>query len=263
MPVKSGRADRHDTDYAEYLPLFQRLKDDSSSAPERFRLRCELVEAHLPLAEHIALKYQHRGQPMEDLRQVARVGLIAAVDRFDPERGSDFVSFAVPTIMGEIRRYFRDATWMVAVPRRLKELNRSVAKAASELANELGQAPRPKQIAARLGISLEAVYEGLQAGMAYQADSLDAPARPDEEENGSREPGDVDPGLGVVENRETLQSALADLPERETEIVRMRFFEELTQRQIADRLGISQVHVSRLLRGCVAQLREAFLTEDA
>ncbi|HJP72677.1 MAG TPA: SigB/SigF/SigG family RNA polymerase sigma factor [Pseudonocardiaceae bacterium] len=262
MPVKDTRVDRHDTDYAEFHPLFQQLNDESSSAADRRRLRRELLEGHLPLAEHIALKYRHRGQPIEDLRQVALVGLIAAVDRFDPDRGSDFVSYAVPTIMGEIRRYFRDATWMVAVPRRLKELNRSVAKAANELANELGQAPRPKQIAARLGISLEAVYEGLQAGMAYQADSLDVPSRPDAEETGAREPGDLDPGLGVVENRETLHSALAELPERETEIVRMRFFEELTQRQIAERLGISQVHVSRLLRACVAQLREAFLVDE-
>lgn len=254
---------RHDTEYGHLLPLFQRMRDPSLPQPERDRAREELVAGHLPLAEHIAQKYQRRGQPIEDLRQVARVGLIGAVDRFDDERGCDFVSFAVPTIMGEIRKYFRDATWMISVPRRLKELNRSIARAASELATELGRAPRPQQIAARLGISLEAVYEGLQAGMAYQAESLDTSARDqDEDTSGTRQFGLADPGLDLVENRQTLQSALAALPERETEIVRLRFFEELTQRQIAARLGISQVHVSRLLSQCVAQLRTAFMAEQ-
>ncbi len=259
MPAKERR---HDTDYRDLLPLFERLGDRTLCARERQRVREQILEGHLPLAEHIALKYQNRGQSWDDLRQVAMVGLIGAVDRFDPGRGTDFVSFAVPTIMGEIRRYFRDATWMIAVPRRLKELNRSIARAAADLSNELGHAPRPKQIAARLGISLEAVYEGLQAGMAYAADSLDTPsARGEDEDGGPPQLGDVDPGLDGVENRETLQVALAELPDRETEILRMRFFEELTQRQIARRMGISQVHVSRLLASSVAQLREAFVPE--
>jgi RNA polymerase sigma-B factor len=259
MPI---REDRHDTDYEHLLPLFRRLADESVSALDRRQVRDEIVAGHLPLAEHIARKYQHRGQPMDDLRQVARVGLIGAVDRFDPDRGTDFVAFAVPTIMGEIRRYFRDATWMVSVPRRLKELNRSVARAAAELVAELGCSPRPQQIATRLGISLEAVYEGLQAGMAYRADSLDIPARADDDGE-SRQFGVADPGLDVVENRETLHSALAELPDREIEIMRMRFFEELTQREIASRIGISQVHVSRLITSSVAQLREAFLVQES
>ncbi|HEY4021501.1 MAG TPA: SigB/SigF/SigG family RNA polymerase sigma factor [Pseudonocardiaceae bacterium] len=252
-----------DTDYHHLLPLFRRLADGSLSEQERRRVRKEIVEGHLPLAEHIAQKYQNRGQPMEDLRQVARMGLVGAVDRFDPDHGSDFVAFAVPTIMGEVRRYFRDATWMVSVPRPLKELNQSISRAVSALAMESGRSPRPQQIAARLGISLEAVYEGLQAGMAYHADSLDT-LTPHSEEDGCRpvELGAADPGLDLVENRQTLRSALAALPERDVEIVRMRFFEELTQSEIAARIGISQVHVSRLLASAVARLRTAFLPEE-
>jgi len=254
---------QHDTNYHDLLPLFRRLADPSLSAQEHRRVRDEIVAGHLPLAEHIAQKYRNRGQSMEDLCQVAKIGLIGAVDRFDPERGKDFVSFAVPTIMGEIRRHFRDATWMISVPRRLKELNRSVTRATAELATELGQAPRPKQIAARLGISLEAVYEGLQAGMAYHAESLDtASTSRDGDDTEPRQFGTVDAGLDGVDNRETLHAALAGLPDRETEIVRMRFVEELTQREIAARMGISQVHVSRLLTSSVAQLRSAFVPED-
>lgn len=253
----------HDTDYRHLLPMFRRLCDGSLSAQERHRVRAEIVEGHLPLAEHIALRYQHRGQSMEDLRQVARMGLLGAVDRFDPDRGSDFVSFAVPTIMGEIRRYFRDATWMISVPRPLKELNRTISRAIAALEVESGRSPRPQQIAARLGISLEAVYEGLQAGMAYHADSLDNPApRQQEDDCQPARFGAVDPGLDHVENRQTLRSALAELPQRDAEIVRMRFFEELTQSQIAARIGVSQVHVSRLLASAVARLRTAFLPEE-
>jgi RNA polymerase sigma-B factor len=260
MPVN---ANRHDTDYQHLLPLFDRLADESLSRQERCRIREEILAGHLPLAEHIARKYLHRGQSMEDLRQVALVGLIGAVDRFDPERGSDFVSFAVPTIMGEVRRYFRDSTWMISVPRPLKELNRSISRAAAALTVELGHSPRPKQIAARLGISLEAVYEGLQAGLAYQADSLDKPSvRQDDDAPGPSQIGFTDPGVDRVENRESLRSALARLPEREAQIVRMRFGEELTQSEIASRMGISQVHVSRLLASTVAQLRHALLAED-
>ena len=255
---------RHDTDYHHLLPLFHQLADESLSGKARRRIRDELVAGHLPLAEHIALKYRRRGQSMEDLRQVARVGLVAAVDRFDPDRGSDFVSYAVPTIMGEVRRYFRDATWMVSVPRRLKELNRAVFRAVGELSVELGSAPRPQQIATRLGISLEAVYDGLRAGMAYQADSLDTPAsQHDDDGRLANTAAVVDSGVEQIDNRETLHSALADLPEREQDIVKLRFEDELTQSEIARRMGLSQVHVSRLLTRSVARLRAAFLPEDA
>lgn len=256
-------ARQHDTDYHQLLPLFRQLADETLSVQERHRVRAQLVDGHMPLAEHIARKYRDRGQSLEDLRQVAMIGLLGAVDRFDLDRGSDFIAFAVPTIMGEVRRYFRDSTWVVAVPRRLKELNRSIARAVTALSVELGQAPRPQQIAEHLGISLEAVYEGLQAGVAYQADSLDSrTGRADGDDAEPAQFGREDPGMAQVDNRETLHSALADLPERETAIVRMRFFDEMTQSQIADRLGISQVHVSRLLAHTVKRLRESFVTDE-
>jgi RNA polymerase sigma-B factor len=254
---------RHETEYDHLLPLFRRFADSSLPEHRRRRLRDDLVEGHLPLAEHIARKYRHRGQAMEDLRQVARLGLIHAVDRFDPGRGTDFVVFAVPTIMGEVRRYFRDSTWMVQVPRPLKELNRSISSAVVTLTEETSCSPRPRQIAARLGISPEAVYEGLRAGLAYQASSLDIPSvRPGEDSRERSQLGAVDPGLDLVENRQTLRLALAGLPRRQIEIVHMRFFEEMTQEDIAARIGISQVHVSRLLAGAVAHLRAAFVPDS-
>ena len=255
---------KHDTDYHHLLPLFRRLADESLTEAQRRDVRAKIVDGHRPLAEHIARKYRNRGQTPEDLRQVAMLGLLGAIDRFDPERGRDFVVFAVPTIMGEIRRYFRDSTWIVTVPRPLKELNRSISRASATLTVELGRSPRPRQIAERLGISLEAVYEGLQVGMAYQADSLDSRGgKPDDDGAEPEQIGTADPGLDRVENRETLHSAIARLPSRETEIVRLRFFEELTQSQIAERLGISQVHVSRLLAHSVRQLRRAFLPDES
>jgi RNA polymerase sigma-B factor len=255
MPV-SERS--RDTEYDHYLPLFRRLADPATPDAERGQLRDELLTGHLPLAEHIALRYRDRGQPIDDLRQVARLGLIYAIDRFDPDRG-DFVAFAVPTVMGEVRRYFRDFAWTVSVPRRLKELNRTIAKAVNELVVETGRAPRPRQIAARLGLSIEVVYEGLQAGMAYRPDSLDLPVqREDESGRWSAELGLADAGFEHIENHETLHEAMGHLPTREAEIVRMRYFDELTQSQIAQRMGISQVHVSRLLARSLAVLRSSF-----
>ncbi len=223
MPVVHNR---HDTEYEHLLPLLRRLADQSLSEDARRRIREEVVAGHLPLAEHIAQRYQRRGQSIEDLRQVAMIGLLGAVDRFDPERGSDFVSFAVPTIVGEVRRYFRDATWVISVPRRLKELNRSIAKVVAELTTESGQSPRPQQIATRLGISLEAVYEGLQVGMAYHADSLDTRGSGQEDDYHPDWLGSLDPGLDRIEDRQTLRSALAELPDREAAIVRLRFFDD-------------------------------------
>lgn len=246
------------TEYDQYLPLFRRFADPATPETERDQLRDELLTGHLPLAEHIALRYRDRGQPLDDLRQVARLGLIYAIDRFDPDRG-DFVAFAVPTVMGEVRRYFRDFAWTVSVPRRLKELNRTIAKAVNELVLETGRAPRPKQIAARLGLSIEVVYEGLQAGMAYQPDSLDLPTqREDDAGRWSAGFGLPDVGFENIENHEALHEAMGRLPEREAEIVRLRYFDELTQSQIAERMGISQVHVSRLLARSLAVLRGSF-----
>jgi RNA polymerase sigma-B factor len=248
----------HSTEYAELTPLFAQLGDSATSEPERTRIRDQLVTQYLPVAEHIARKFRNRGQPEEDLKQVATVGLINAVDRFDPARGNDFLSFAVPTITGEIRRYFRDATWAVRVPRRLKELHAALSAAAARLSQELGRSARPSELAADLGLPIDEVYEGLQAGLAYHSDSLSE--QPGDEGPSSRienQLGVVDGDLGLVEDREALYPALAQLPEREASIVVMRFFGNLTQTQIAERVNLSQMHVSRLLATSMAKLRAA------
>lgn len=243
-----------DSEYTHLSALFDELADESLSESDRRRIRNRLITEHMPVAEHIALRFRNRGQPDADLRQVATVGLIHAVDRFDAGRGSDFLAFAVPTITGEIRRYFRDATWALRVPRRLKELHASVSATAIRLSQELGRASRPSEIAAELDISIAEVLEGLQVGYAYRSDSLDTSANEDIPGvvNGLGAP---DPEMATVENRALLHPALARLPEREATIVTLRFFGHLTQTQIADRLGISQMHVSRLLTSSLRTLR--------
>lgn len=244
-------------EYREFMPLFHQLTGDPVE-PRRARIRNRLVTEYLPVAEHIARKFRHRGQPEEDIEQVARIGLINAVDRFDPNRGTDFLSFAVPTITGEVRRYFRDTTWTVRVPRRLKELHAAIGSCVEQLAQRLGHAPRPSEIAAELHVPVEEVYAGLQVGFAYRADSLDNTTEDDNRGLVDRL-GRMDRQLDLVENRQALIPALAQLPEREASIVMMRFFGDLTQTQIARRIGISQMHVSRLLADSLKKLRESLL----
>jgi RNA polymerase sigma-B factor len=232
------------------------MVNECASAARRRTIRNRLVTEHLPVAEHIARKFRNRGQPAADLTQVATVGLINAVDRFDPDRGTDFLSFAVPTITGEVRRYFRDSTWAMRVPRRLKELHASVTAAAATLGQQLGRSPRPSELAAELHIPLAEVHEGLQVGYAYRGESLDA------DDGGLATDGRLgvdDQGMTCVEDRETLYPALARLPERDATIVMMRFFGHMTQTQIAERVGVSQMHVSRLLTASLHQLRESIV----
>jgi RNA polymerase sigma-B factor len=247
-------------DYQALAPLFVELADGALPEARRDEIRASLVTGHLPLAEHIARRFRTRGQPEDDLVQVATVGLINAVDRYDPHRGTDFLAFAVPTITGEVRRYFRDATWAVRVPRRLKELHATVNATAVTLGQQLGRSPRPSELAAELNLPIEEVYEGLQVGYAYRSDSLD------DDSDGTPGPvagrlGALDHDLITVENREALFPALSALPEREAAIVVMRFFGNMTQTQIAERIGVSQMHVSRLLTASLNKLREA-LTDD-
>ncbi|HEX3646869.1 MAG TPA: SigB/SigF/SigG family RNA polymerase sigma factor [Pseudonocardiaceae bacterium] len=250
-------------EYQDLAPLFHRLVDAGASESQRRTIRDRLVTEHLPVAEHIARRFRNRGQPTEDLTQVATVGLINAVDRFDPDRGTDFLSFAVPTITGEVRRYFRDATWAIRVPRRLKELHASVTAASAMLSQRLGRSPRPSELAEELNIPVHEVHEGLQVGYAYRGESLDDGA--DDEGIGSATDsriGVTDRDLAAVEDRETLHPALAELPEREAAIVMMRFFGNLTQTQIADRIGVSQMHVSRLLAASLARLRASIVEDE-
>jgi RNA polymerase sigma-B factor len=248
----------HRDDYQDLAPLFDELVGGALPEARRDEIRARLVTGHLPLAEHIARRFRNRGQPEDDLIQVATVGLINAVDRYDPQRGTDFLAFAVPTITGEIRRYFRDATWAVRVPRRLKELHATINATAVTLGQQLGRSPRPSELAAELDLPIEEVYEGLQVGYAYRSDSLD------DNTNSDGTPGPIDSRLGVldqdlvtVENREALFPALSALPEREAAIVVMRFFGNMTQTQIAERVGVSQMHVSRLLTASLNTLRDA------
>jgi RNA polymerase sigma-B factor len=256
------RGDSTAGEYEHLTPLFTELAETAGSDPRRLALRDDLVTGHLPLAEHIATRFSHRGVPREDLVQVATVGLINAVDRFEPDRGSDFLSFAVPTIMGEVRRHFRDASWSMRVPRRLKELNLSISAASSELSQRLGRAPTPSEIATHLELSQEDVYEGLEAGNAYHSVSLDEALSADSDSDPLADTlGEEDAGLEGVENHESLRPLIQDLAERERQILTLRFFMNMTQTQIADRVGISQMHVSRLLARTLERLREGLLAE--
>lgn len=251
-------------EYSELRPLFDRLREPDVSDDERAALRERLIAGHAPIAEHIARRFRGRGPRDEDLVQVALVGLIGAVDRFDPSLGTDFLPYAVPTITGEIRRHFRDTTWAVHVPRRIKERSVQINKAVTDLSARLGRSPRPKEIAAELDIDVEQVYEGLQAGYAYHSETLETT----DSETGAptgieAQLGQVDKGFGHVEDRELVATALAALPEREARIVLMRFGENLSQSQIAQRLGLSQVHISRLLAASLSTMRQALANDEA
>ncbi|WP_241386551.1 SigB/SigF/SigG family RNA polymerase sigma factor [Rhodococcus sp. CH91] len=254
MTRNTGRSSDEYADVTETLKTLLALGEDD---PGRIRIRDEVVERCLPLAEHIARRFDGRGEAFEDLLQVARLGLVNAVDRFDPERGSDFVSFAVPTIMGEVRRHFRDAGWAVRVPRRMKELHLSLSKATSELSQQLGRAPTASELAEELGIDQEEVLQGLVAGNAYQTVSVDRSSPSGDDGLTLADTlGDYDAALDEVENHEALRPLLEALPARERTVVLLRFFGNMTQTQIAERVGVSQMHVSRLLTKTLAQLRE-------
>jgi RNA polymerase sigma-B factor len=220
-------------------------------------LRDELIEAHLGLAEYLARRFSNRGEPLDDLVQVASVGLLKAVDRFDPTRGVEFSTYATHTVVGELKRHFRDKGWAVRAPRRMQELYLRLGKVISTLSQDLGRSPTIPELAAEAQVSEEEVLEAMEAGQAYRFASLDAPAPGDEGDSMGASMGSEDPELAGAERRATLSPLLAHLPPREQTILHMRFFEGLTQSEIAARLGISQMHVSRLLGRSLAQLRDA------
>ena len=200
------------------------------------------------LAEFLARRFTHRGEPLDDLRQVALVGLLKAVERFEPDRGLQFSSFATPTIIGELKRHFRDKGWAVRVPRRVQELHLELDRTVDELSQELGRPPTPGEIAQRAGVGEEDVLESMEASSLYRLSSIDS-GRPDDDGGGSpaERIGGVDAELEGVDDRVAVGEMLAVLPAREQKIVYLRFFEGLTQSEIADQIGISQMHVSRLL----------------
>lgn len=242
-----------DDSYDNLAPLFERMRLPDADADA---IRADIVTRALPLAEHIARRFRGRGEAYDDLVQVARLGLVNAVDRFDVERGTDFVSFAVPTIMGEVRHHFRDVGWAMRVPRRMKDLHLEITKVVGILSQKLGRSPSAREIADELGIEPAEVAEGLLAGGAYHTTSIDAPVGDRDGDATLRDTiGMDDSALEKVESFVALGPALEQLPERERTVLLLRFFGGMTQTEIAERVGISQMHVSRLLSRTLAQLR--------
>ncbi|MFL6266390.1 MAG: RNA polymerase sigma factor SigF [Actinomycetes bacterium] len=254
---------RHDPqDRSGARALFVELRALKDGSPEYAELRNRLVRMHLPLVEHLARRFRNRGEPLDDLTQVATIGLIKSVDRFDPDRGVEFSTYATPTVVGEIKRHFRDKGWAVRVPRRLQELNLSLNKVVAELSQEIGRSPTVAEIATKARLPEEEVLEGLDTSNAYAVVSLDAPAGGEDAPAVSEHIGVEDESLEALEYRAALGPLIAGLPERERRILYLRFFGGMTQSQIAARLGISQMHVSRLLNRTLAVLREGLLQDE-
>ena len=234
--------------------------------PEHRRAREELVTLNLPLVQFLARRFRDRGEPLEDLVQVGTIGLIKAVDRFDVDRGVEFSTYATPTIVGEIKRHFRDKGWAIRVPRRLQELRIALGRSTAELSQISGRAPTVAELAAHLDISEDEVIEGLEGAQAYATSSLDAQTGGEDSDSGSPSLSDrlgtEDLDLEAVEHRESLRPLLAALPSRERRILALRFFHGMTQSQIAEEVGVSQMHVSRLLAKSLATLREGLVDES-
>ncbi|HEX2498225.1 MAG: RNA polymerase sigma factor SigF [Actinomycetes bacterium] len=249
-------------DRAAARELFVDMLELPVGTPERTALREKLVEIHLPLVEHLARRFRNRGEPLDDLVQVATIGLIKSVDRFDPGRGVEFSTYATPTIVGEIKRHFRDKGWAVRVPRRLQELRLALTSATAELSQQHGRAPTVAELAAHLRLSEDDVLEGLESANAYSTLSLDVPEQGEQDSPLVADSlGAEDEELEGVEYRESLKPLLAKLPPREKKILLLRFFGNMTQSQIAEEIGISQMHVSRLLARTLAQLRQDLMRE--
>ncbi|MEV7835196.1 SigB/SigF/SigG family RNA polymerase sigma factor [Streptomyces subrutilus] len=255
------------TDEARALSvaLFQRLSLLEQGGAEYSYVRNTLVELNLSLVKYAARRFRGRSEPMEDIVQVGTIGLIKAINRFDPARGVEFASFAMPTISGEIKRFFRDTSWAVKVPRRLQELRIDTAKAHDALEQDLGREPTDTELAGQLHVTPEELAEGRKAAHAYSARSLDAPAQDDGERDAHAAPTVLSTEEGAydrIECLESLKPMLAGLPERERTLLALRFGQELTQAEIGDRLGLSQMHVSRLLNRTLTRLRTGLLTDE-
>jgi RNA polymerase sigma-B factor len=255
----------HRNGYEHLAALFVERDALPEDDPRRAVLRERLIVGYRPVAQHIARKFGYRGENPDDLEQVATLGLVLAVDRFDHDRGVDFLSFAVPTITGEVLRHFRDRSTAIRVPRRLREVQAAIYDASAELGQRHGRAPRPSEIAAHLGVDVEVVLEGLAAQGAAHCQSLDEPAW-DGETSGDRTRfsaalGRAEPEFDLIEHREAIEPLLAALPERERVILLLRFAGGLTQSEIGNRIGISQMHVSRLLSRTLVSLRRSLAAD--
>ena len=239
--------------------LFGQFRDTTALEASRLAARDGLVALHLPLVEHCARRFRNRGEPFEDLVQVGTIGLIKSIDRFDLGRGVEFSTYATPTIIGEIKRYFRDKGWAIRVPRRLQELRMQIGATTAELTQVLGRSPTPRELAEAIGCSVEEIVEGIESSNAYSTLSLDA--TDDSGEDGGVSMLEVigldDDELEQIEIRESIKPLLEALPSREKRILLLRFFKNKTQSEIASEIGVSQMHVSRLLSRTLAQLRRS------
>jgi RNA polymerase sigma-B factor len=237
--------------------LFGTYCDAGSSESARLEARDGLVTLHLPLVEHCARRFRNRGEPFEDLVQVGTIGLIKSIDRFDLDRGVEFSTYATPTIIGEIKRYFRDKGWAIRVPRRLQELRMQISSTAAELTQSLGRSPTPRELAEVIGCTVDDIVEGIESSNAYSTLSLDAAEDSGDEGGVSmlEMMGLDDAELEHIEIRESIKPLLEALPPREKRILLLRFFRNKTQSEIAEEIGVSQMHVSRLLTRTLDQLR--------
>lgn len=243
--------------------LFERLEALEEGTYEYSYVRNTLVELNLALVKFAASRFRSRSEPMEDIIQVGTIGLIKAIDRFELSRGVEFPTFAMPTIVGEIKRFFRDTSWSVRVPRRLQELRLDLAKAGDELAQKLDRAPTVAELAERLGLTNDEVVEGMAASNAYTASSLDAQPEEDDSEGALADRiGYEDHGLEGIEYVESLKPLIAELPPRDRKILSLRFVAGMTQSEIGEELGISQMHVSRLLSRTLVRLRKGLTVEE-
>ncbi|HKA50607.1 MAG TPA: SigB/SigF/SigG family RNA polymerase sigma factor [Candidatus Dormibacteraeota bacterium] len=262
MSQPQPRVDQVDVPTAprrEELRRLHRLYAETDDRRERAQIREQLVRGYESLVHFLARRFQNRGEPLEDIVQVGFLGLIKAIDRFDPDMGNEFTTFATPTILGEIRRYFRDKGWAIRFPRRLQELYQQVVRTNEAMKNELNRQPTVAEVAERLGVQPDDVLEAMEMSSALTPVSIDAVTAGGIEDGGrplAEAVGSEDPNLDRVEMRDVLNRAMQHLNERERRIMIMRFFDEMSQSEVAKRLGISQMHVSRLQRAALEQLRE-------
>lgn len=248
---------------AETMRQLQRMVSLPAGDPERERIRAAVIEDHMPYARHIARRYGSHGSTSEDFEQVAFMGLVKAVDNFDPGHGTAFLGYAAPMILGEIKRYFRDSTWSVHVPRRMQELTGALHKTTDVMTAELGRAPTVRELAERLGVGTDELVEAMDASSAYTTASLDHPINHEGAENGAslgEMIGEDDPGYDLAVDREVLRGLVEDLGERDRRILLMRFFHGMTQSEIGEKLGVSQMQVSRLITKILSGLRAGFET---
>jgi RNA polymerase sigma-B factor len=249
--------DKPERDHTQASELLTRLHSLPEDSPERATLREQLVELHMPLVVYLARRFSGRNEPMNDLVQVGAIGLIKAIDRFDPSRELEFSTYATPTILGEIKRHFRDTGWLIHVPRRAQEMQTTLNAARADLSQELGRAPTVAELAERIEIDEDAVLEALDAARAYSGVPLDVLAAPGETVPEHPMLGVLDEGFEQVEQRAMLRKVIANLPESEREILLLRFIANKTQTEIAAIVGVSQMQVSRLVARGLRRLRES------